>query len=208
MTTDGTPAPRGLSRTQHPRSRWQGPPAPSIVPSPTRKFDPFGRPIRLPAPAPKRPPPPQPQPPPPPPPPQSTTTTTTNTPHIVHRPKGHTKPTAHAAMFQDFHYPFSLPIPPRWKLIHGCLRTATVRLLTNSEDGLVPQAWRAWGPPMRRHTILPPSPPAAPSREVPQAKRIEAPNRKGEPPAKEAAPMMKVEVEAKAAARAPAAAAV
>ena len=40
-------------------------------------------------------------------------------------------------MFQNFHYPFSLPIPPRWKLIHGCLRTATVRLLTNSEDGFV-----------------------------------------------------------------------
>lgn len=98
-------------------------------------------------------------------------------------------------MFQDFHYPFSLPIPPRWKLIHGCLRTATVRLLTNSDDGLVPKAWRAWGPPARR--LLPPPTVAA---KMPKARamKTEGPKGKREPREKAAAAPMKVEVEAKA----------
>ena len=103
-------------------------------------------------------------------------------------------------MFQDFHYPFSLPIPPRWKLIHGCLRTATVRLLTNSEDGLVPQAWREWGPPARRRAIAVAAPRPA---EVPNATMKELPdaNAKMErgtasTPTKEVAPSTKeVEVE-------------
>jgi hypothetical protein len=45
--------------------------------------------------------------------------------------------------FHAFHYPFTLRVPPRWKLIHGCLRMATVRLVMHREEGVVPRWWRA-----------------------------------------------------------------
>ena len=102
-------------------------------------------------------------------------------------------------MFQNFHYPFSLPIPPRWKLIHGCLRTATVRLLTNSEDGLVPQAWREWGPPAHRRAVAvaalrPAEVPNATMKELPDA-NAKMERGTASTPAEKMAPSAKVEVE-------------
>ncbi|KAF9484925.1 hypothetical protein BDN70DRAFT_890559 [Pholiota conissans] len=60
----------------------------------------------------------------------------TQTPHHTH-----TRNTQ-KMMFQAFHYYFTLKIPPRWKLIHGCLRMSTVRLLLHRDEGFVPRWWR------------------------------------------------------------------